>query len=166
MIYILSNDPSECAKLLDDKSLGKMISACAMLFCNVHSLFIHPFKAVDKDGQWTAWTKSCLANYNILLAYAKACCEEWLHRFNHCVCGNDETVCIYHTLHEEQVLCRHEHHDVIEWCEQNKPDLPNEKICTSCNPIGSGYSWGHDPLPCHNCDAKEPQTSSKHPSRS
>lgn len=121
-IYILHNDASESATLLDDKSLGKMISDIAQVLCNVH-YYAHVETSV-KDipfeqnyGAYMGWTNfagKCLANYNTLLAYAKACCFEWLDRF----AMKDEIFWMD--------KYKHKHHDVIEWASENKPGLPKK----------------------------------------
>jgi hypothetical protein len=60
------------------------------------------------------WANTCLANYNALLAYALACCEEWEYR---------------HAIVLDKIECReHEYQDVIAWCSENKPDLPRLEV--------------------------------------
>lgn len=143
MIYILSNDAQECAKLLDDKSLDAMISDIAQVLCNVHSLStlgrstmdmkieerkrmfecpLAPKFKTEFDGDkykvifsdWDKWCMQCLANYNVLLAYARACCTEYRLRF------------INETDPTKRMFPKHKHHDVIAWCGENKPMLPRE----------------------------------------
>lgn len=126
MIYILHSDPSECAKLLDDKALGKMISAIAQVLCNVHymQLISSGLENIEKNKvapmlwsdyrkcKWSHWASECLANYNALLAYAQACCDEYKYR------NWDD----YTRAPRDQK--KHKHHDVIRWCELNWPALP------------------------------------------
>jgi hypothetical protein len=164
MIDILSNDPAECAASLDDNSLGKMISACAQVLCNVHykiemenqeyALKMMPISIPEfsdrynfisdrikqdlpieintsYEKEWINWVRTCLPNYNALLAYARACCDEWIFRFNEqatylhgSIEAQQERVVIMQGLTVE----KHKYHDVIEWCSENKPDLPRLEV--------------------------------------
>lgn len=128
-IFILGT-PEETAKALDDNSLGKMISACAQTLSNIHYLVdklnnkpwlfiesVAPLLMPKHDHDlWSLWGKKCLANYNVLLEYAKASCKEWEYRFS------DPRE--LRKAPATRNVAEHKHHDVIEWCEQNKPDLP------------------------------------------
>jgi hypothetical protein len=149
-IDILSNDPAECAASLDDNSLGKMISSCAQVLVNAHyesiaKKYDDDLRKLTKDEssfwkalpmlwatsdypKWTAWVYQYLANYNALLAYARACCDEWIFRFN------EQATYLQGSIDEEQqervvimqglTIKKHKHHDVIDWCESTKPHLP------------------------------------------
>lgn len=158
-IDILSNDAAECAASLDDNSLGEMISACAQALINVHWFYFYtyavcttpenpPLKATEQDD-WSQWARTCLANYNALLAYARACCDEWIFRFN------EQATYLQGSIDEEQqervvimqglTIKKHKHHDVIAWCESNKPELPGRIV--NPNPrdgnklIGESGEW-------------------------
>jgi hypothetical protein len=134
-IYILGDKTHE---ELDDESLGEMISACAQALVNVHWFYFYtyavcttpenpPLKATEQD-KWSRWARECLANYNALLAHAQACCEEYEDRFR---CFRCSGAGVELNLGEwgDCPACNggcskpHKRQQVIEWCEQNKPDL-------------------------------------------
>ena len=143
MIYILHESPIECDKLLDDKALGKMISAIARVLSNVcywslnygqysetpskHYKDDVPLKPdVRKDlYQWSQWARTCRANYQRLLEYAMACCKEWIYRFNDGISFEDS--CKFFSLPLD-ILKLHKLHYVIAWCDDNVPELP--VLCT------------------------------------
>lgn len=171
MIYILDNDQAKCAAMIDDKSLSDMISDCAQVLVNaaiwtkdLREPFIpksllkkHGDKAINVESitthevpkrydEWVHWCRECLANYNALLAYAQECCEEWAFRFS------DDCRRFKHVNSAYCGSCKREHkyHDVIVWCEQNKPDLPN--TCDTCKGEGEYYrKWHEDTVKCIFC---------------
>lgn len=120
-IFILGT-PEETAKALDDKALGKMVSACAQVLCNAQcelTLFDGgysmdwknkpPLGGKDINSEWSKWARECRANYLELVEYASACCVEY----------------IYRTLEWPNVIAKeHKHQAVITWCADNVPDLP------------------------------------------
>jgi hypothetical protein len=151
-ISILDNDPATCAKMLDDNSLGKMISTCAQTLCNIHFLVRHylqgqaswafgrmegdaPLPPKHDHDEWSLWGKNCLANYNELLKYVLACCDEWIFR------NNPDATYLQGSIEDPRqekivimqglTIKKHKHHDVIEWCSQNLPDLPKIN-CEQC----------------------------------
>jgi hypothetical protein len=148
MILILSGSPAECAKMLDDKALSKMISACAQVLCNVHHMkdtknIPLPLHKTVKANDVLNWTLECLANYRLLLAYARACCDEYAIRFRDV--SRDE---------KGQRITKynpHEMHNVIAWCEHNQPELlgckkKGKRACTpDCGP-GKCY-WDEHTTP-------------------
>ena len=93
-IYILDNNPAECAKMLDDKSLDKMIKDIAQVLCNVHhelSDYINDADYFDddiplcwsghslkhyKNAEWSSWATECNANYLYLVNLGLACSYE------------------------------------------------------------------------------------------
>lgn len=131
-IFILGT-PEETAKALDDKALDKMIKALAQTLCNAQcelTVFYGgyamdwknkpPLGGKDINSEWSQWARECRANYLALVKYAKVCCEEWRHRF-HCTC---------HVFADDDGMFKcghknfHKHHDAIQWCAENVPDLP------------------------------------------
>lgn len=175
MIFILSNDASDNARSLDDNSLGKMISDIAHVLCNVHhdictqdleyktkhglsgassaiDKFMIPLSAYDydyEDDLWFKWVNQCLANYEALLAHAKACCQEWVYRFSECK--------LQHCKSKDcENLYKHKHQDVIVWCEQNKLDLLDGEINQECKAKGYQDSCDYNPCDIHAWDTPTP----------
>lgn len=143
MIYVLDNDPAKCAALLDDNSLGKMISAIAQVLCNVHHLIYAltlsefcegkrndhiPLNAYNFGDEFSKWASECRANYVALVKMGLACCQEWIYRFNDGILFED--CCKFFSLPLD-ILKLHKHHYVIAWCESNKPEFSNYKYDNS-----------------------------------
>jgi hypothetical protein len=131
-IYILGT-LQETAIALDDKSLDQMIKDIAQVLCNVHYLecIYTPLNNDQKLSEltkniplqlqnnekgltasydsWTQWARECVANYSLLVELALAGSDEWTWR------RSDPKL-------DPQF---HKCHSVIEWLEDNIPDLPD-----------------------------------------
>jgi hypothetical protein len=129
MIYILDENPQTCAKMLDDKSLDKMIKSIAQVLCNVH------YHLIDKTGHcgcgaisppldctisfikgFAVWGAECLANYRYLTALGAVCCDEYTLRFT-----KDNDISAYSAMTKFK---HHKHQSVVRWAIDNEPDLP------------------------------------------
>jgi hypothetical protein len=128
-IFILGT-PEETAQALDDKTLGEMIAACAQTLCNAQceiTLFDGgysldwknkpPLGGKDINNELSQWARECRANYLELVKYAIACCVEYYYRL-------DSFDSHYSNLPKE-VAFHNKYKDVIAWCADNVPSLPD-----------------------------------------
>lgn len=130
-IYILHNDPSKCAEMLDDKSLDLMIKDIAQVLCNTHRegnrrvydpfLLTIPLAYRYKNkciNSWTQWARECKANYLYLVELAATCLNEASFRS-------------YDAKYLESLK---KWFTIIIWCNDNVPDLPYKySSCHSCD---------------------------------
>lgn len=135
MIYLLSEDPSECAKMLSDADLDKQIIAIAQVLCNAHwlrfarlyspnaELFESLQKTVplkeDKhlESPYSYWAQECRANYLKLVEMGLRTCEEYNYRYG---------------LNVEHKLFK-----VILWARDNVPIFDFDKILDNYVNIGN-----------------------------
>lgn len=119
MIYILDQDLSKSAQMLDDTSLEKQIKDIADVLCWSHenrdtlrdqylnsTIFVELPKSKYID-QWWQWARECKANYMWLVKYGKHCSAELMKRLS---MGGCKTSLKYM--------------DAIDWARDNVPDLP------------------------------------------
>lgn len=81
-IFVTSNDPTDCARDLDDKRLNKMIiESVQMLSAAIH---IHGgvpvYKPYWKKHPCTVWTAKSKANYEWHMSLLKEMNNEYVHR--------------------------------------------------------------------------------------
>jgi hypothetical protein len=144
-IYILDSDPQKIPALLADDDLSKMIEDVAQVLCNVHQLIkqkalnaynIPANRSLFRDEKYDAlrqaiddiplkasglceffdWAKTCAANYGYLVKLGLACCKEFYYRFNS---ERKDAEIVTVTAHPMQ--------KIIEWCDENRPDLPKSQ---------------------------------------
>ncbi len=107
-IFVLDNDPIECAKLHVDKHVVKMILEHAQMIATTHhmvsnGLYDIPYKSTHVNHPCSKWVRSSINNYKWLVKMTSALNDEYKYRFNHNV--------------------NHKSFDVIE--SLPTPDLPN-----------------------------------------
>jgi hypothetical protein len=129
-IYILDNDPKETAKMLDDKSLDRMIKTISHVLCNVWhdhevGLLIKKFVekrrniplniSIDKDiNKWSQWVRECKANYEYLVEMGFTLYTELTYRFG-------------------ITKFNAKYRDILRWCYDNVPALPIKTMSsTNC----------------------------------
>lgn len=126
-IFILSEDPAECAKMLDDRSLERMIKSIAQTLLNVHwyphrnaveSYIDIPGIYKEVHVEWTQWARSCSANYRYLVRLGIACCREFHYR-NSEKCDEEK---VYNG--DDNCGAWHKMRGVFDWARDNEPDLP------------------------------------------
>jgi hypothetical protein len=164
MIYLLSEDLRETARMLDDKALDWQIKAVAQALCNAHyfvaeteraSIGYENYRAIidlipltlnEKNDHYTAWTSECRANYDWLVEMALACCEECIFRYNpqYTELYNDKI-----KIMQGVTIQRHRLHSVIEWARDNAPDLCGnyELKPVECDGMVLGYRQEPAPTP-------------------
>ena len=108
-IFVLDQDPIKSAQYQADKHVVKMILESAQLLCTTHhmcpsvTLPDRFYKLTHKNHPCNIWLRESLDNYKWLCRHALALCTEYTFR--------------YCKLHASQ--------DIIKWCDQNDPDIPN-----------------------------------------
>ena len=96
-IFVTSDDPRECARVLPDKHIVKMpLECCQMLSIVASEKWGHGFGTLPKaDGKpyatekgafrnhpCTKWANEFVMNWQWLLHHGIALCEEYTHRYN------------------------------------------------------------------------------------
>jgi len=106
-IFVLDTDVKKCAEYHNDKHVVKMILESAQLLCGVHhmveSTYIDvPYKLSHKNHPCSIWARENISNYLWLCELGLELCREYTYRYGR----------------------RHKSQDVIEWCIDNHPNVP------------------------------------------
>ena len=104
-IFILDTDHSTSALYYVDKHVVKMPLETAQMLCTALSTtgIVTPYKATHKNHPCNLWIKESLSNYYWLCDLGIAICKEYTFRYGK----------------------KHKCEEVIEWCKNNPPSLPN-----------------------------------------
>ena len=102
-IFVLDESPVVSAKYACDKHVVKMILESAQMLCSVHPEGTAPYKRSFYNHPCTKWVRESARNYEWLLLHAYALCDEYTRRYDK----------------------GHKTEKVIEWCDNNRPELPN-----------------------------------------
>jgi hypothetical protein len=102
-IFKLDESPVVSAKYACDKHVVKMILESAQMLCSVQPEGTAPYKRSFYNHPCTKWVRESARNYEWLLLHAYALCDEYTSR--------------YGKVHKTEA--------VIEWCDNNRPELPN-----------------------------------------
>jgi hypothetical protein len=107
-IFVLDWDVKKCAQYHNDKHVVKMILETAQLLCGVHHVTDQandqvPYKLSHKNHPCAIWARKSLTNYLWLCELGLELSKEYTHRYGK----------------------RHKSQDVIEWCIENKPNIPD-----------------------------------------
>ena len=102
-IFVLDENPIIAARYACDKHVVKMILESAQMLCSVHPEGAAPYKRSFYNHPCTKWVRASTHNYSWLIAHAYALCSEYTNR--------------YDKVHKTQ--------KVIEWCDENRPELPH-----------------------------------------
>ena len=102
-IFKLDESPVVSAKYACDKHVVKMILESAQMLCSVQPEGTAPYKRSFYNHPCTKWVRESARNYEWLLLHAYALCDEYTRR--------------YGKVHKTEA--------VIEWCDNNRPELPN-----------------------------------------
>ena len=108
-IFVLDWDVKKCAEFHNDKHVVKMILENAQLLCGVHHMthqVTHqvPYKLSHKNHPCSIWARESLTNYLWLCELGLELSKEYTYRYGR----------------------RHKSQDVIEWCIENKPNIPDK----------------------------------------
>ena len=101
-IFVLDENPVVAANYACDKHVVKMILESAQMLCAAHPDGNAPYKRSFYNHPCTKWVRASTENYDWLIEHAMALCAEYTRR--------------YGKVHKTQ--------RVIEWCENNRPELP------------------------------------------
>jgi len=112
-IFILDTDVKKCAEYHNDKHVVKMILESAQLLCGVHhmtesSMDYVPYKLSHKNHPCSIWARENMSNYLWLCELGLELCKEYTHRYGR----------------------RHKSQEVIEWCIENRPKIPEDDFTT------------------------------------
>jgi hypothetical protein len=102
-IFVLDESPIISAKYACDKHVVKMILESAQMLCSAQPEGTAPYKRTHYNHPCNKWVRESARNYEWLLLHAYALCEEYTRR--------------YDKIHKTE--------KVIEWCDENRPELPN-----------------------------------------
>jgi hypothetical protein len=102
-IFKLDESPVVSAEYACDKHVVKMTLESAQMLCAIHPEGSAPYKRSHYNHPCTKWVRESQGNYEWLLLHAYALCNEY-------------------TLRYDKV---HKTEKVIEWCDNNRPDLPS-----------------------------------------
>ena len=105
-IFILSYDPDRAAIYQCDRHTVKMILEQTQILCttiNKISGITTPYKPTHVNHPCSIWVRSSDDNWNWALKHAYALSKEYTFRYGRI----------------------HKSHEIIEWCDNNKPTLPN-----------------------------------------
>ena len=101
-IFVLDENPAIAAAYACDKHVVKMILESAQMLCSVHPEGTAPYKRGFYNHPCTKWVRESSDNYEWLIQHAYALCDEYSTR--------------YEKIHQSE--------KVIEWCDANRPELP------------------------------------------
>lgn len=85
-IFVTSTCPEECARVLDDKRVVKMVLESAQLLSTAIS-FLNcpdlkaPYRVTHINHPCSVWAREGRGNYSWLLQHFEALCREYTHRF-------------------------------------------------------------------------------------
>lgn len=107
-IFYLHNNPSKCAQYHNDKHVVKMILETAQLLCGAHWATGNeaPYKLSHVNHPCSKWVREDLNNYLWLCELGVNLCWEYRHRYSK----------------------THKTSQVILWCSENHPNIPNNKF--------------------------------------
>ena len=86
-IFVLDNDPVECAKLHVDKHVVKMILEHAQMICTTHHIvggmdYDIPYKSTHINHPCNKWLRDSIENYQWLYDMTSALNDEYKYRYN------------------------------------------------------------------------------------
>ena len=107
-IFVLDWDHRKCAMYHNDKHVVKMILETAQLLCGVHRVIGNdaPYKLSHQNHPCAKWAREDVHNYRWLCELGIALSREYQHRYGK----------------------THKSLDVIMWCLDNQPHIPNNGL--------------------------------------
>lgn len=123
-IFFLDFDTKKCAQYHCDKHVVKMILETAQLLCGVHWVIGSeaPYKLSHKNHPCAIWTRESLSNYLYLCDLGLELCKEYTYRYGK----------------------RHKSQDIIEWCLDNKPNIPDLDFTSPPMAMGDEFKIGNN----------------------
>lgn len=104
-IFYINEDPILAAKDLADDHIRKMQIESAQMCCTAHweTGGSAPYKRAHKNHPSTKWTRASIQHYRWLVKHGLEICDEFEKRYGK----------------------SHKTKEVLEWLEQNEPNLPD-----------------------------------------
>ena len=104
-IFYINEDPIIAARELADDHIRKMQIESAQMCCTAHWETGNeaPYKRAHKNHPSTKWTRESIQHYRWLITHGLEICKEFTIRYGK----------------------HHKTQDVLEWCRDNEPNLPN-----------------------------------------
>ena len=121
-IFVLDWDVKKCAMYHNDKHVVKMILETAQLLCGVHHMTESPsenvpYKLSHKNHPCSIWARESMDNYLWLCELGMELCAEYTFRYGK----------------------RHKSQQVIEWCIDNRPNIPEEGFTVPAKAMPDQY---------------------------
>ena len=116
-IFVLAYNPEMAAQYQCDKHVVKMILESAQMLCSVHPEGTAPYKRAFYNHPCTKWVRESKENYNWLIRHSYELCKEYTKRYNK----------------------KHKTESVINWCDINRPDLPNVSMTKFAQAMPDDY---------------------------
>ncbi len=101
-IFILDQDPAQCAIYHNDKHCSKMILETAQILCTGFEKGEAPYRLTHYNHPCSKWARKTLLNYRWLISLGHELAKEFEFRYGK----------------------RHKSHEVIKWCESNIGKVP------------------------------------------
>lgn len=103
-IFVFDEDPQKSARAHSDRHVVKMVLETAQMLCTVHHLSGQsaPYAKTHTEHPCVKWVQESIENYRWLVKLGLALAREYTHRYDR----------------------RHKSQDVIEWCADHEPALP------------------------------------------
>lgn len=104
-IFVFHKSPRDCARAHGDRHVVKMVLETAQILCTVNHLKDNPapYRKTHTKHPCVLWVLESRANYRWLIELGLSLAAEYTHRYDR----------------------RHKSQDVIEWCRDHEPDLPD-----------------------------------------
>lgn len=84
-IFFLDLNTKECAKMMVNSHVVKMILEHTQLLCSVHHIinseYKPPYKLTHKNHPCAIWVRESLSNYLYLIELTLEICKEYTHRY-------------------------------------------------------------------------------------
>lgn len=105
-IFVLDNNPKQCAIYHNNKHCIKQLLETAQFLCGVHWVQggEAPYKLSHKNHPSAIWARECIENYIWLCDLGLELCNEYTYRYGKC----------------------HKSQEIIEWCLLNVPNLESK----------------------------------------
>lgn len=107
-IFYINEDPIIAAQELCDDHIRKMQIESAQMLCTAHWEMGKeaPYKRAHLNHPSTKWTRESIQHYRWLVKHGLEVCSEFTKRYGK----------------------HHKTQDVLEWCRDNEPSLPNKQF--------------------------------------
>jgi hypothetical protein len=102
-IFFLDSDLVKCAEYHVDRHCVKIILESCQVLCCAYPNGVAPYRHTHKNHPISVWCRANKSNFNYIVSYARALCEEYTYRYGK----------------------RHKCEGVLDWIENNPPSIPD-----------------------------------------